>query len=88
MDKVKSFNIYDTLEEFSPDYSVFCEDDFDISKLKKIIYTRLTETDRRIILAYAQLGNIRDVAALLKVSPTTIFNEIRKIRNKIYEYFY
>lgn len=86
--KDDNINIYEVMDEYSPDYSVFCEDDFETLKLKKIIFQRLTETEKRIILAYAHIGNIRDTARLFKVSSTTIYNEIRKIRKKIEEICY
>lgn len=81
------FNIYEVMDEYAPDYSIFDEDSDDIRKIKRIIFNELSETERRIILSYAQLGNIRDTAKLFQVSSTTIYTEIKKIRNKIYGYF-
>lgn len=80
------FNIYEVMDEYAPDYSIFDEDSDDIRRIKRIIFNELTETERRIILSYAQLSNIRDTAKLFQVSSTTIYTEIKKIRNKIYEY--
>jgi len=81
-----NFNIYEVMEEYAPDYSIFDEDSDEIRRIKRVIFNELSETERRIILSYAQLGNIRDTAKLFKVSSTTIYTEIKRIRNKIYEY--
>ena len=80
------FNIYEVMDEYALDYSIFDEDSEEIRRIKRIIFNELTETERRIILSYAQLGNIRDTAKLFQVSSTTIYTEIKKIRNKIYDY--
>lgn len=83
---MESFNIYDVESDYAPVDDVLSEDDIIVQLSKKIVYTRLDETDRRIILAYAEIGNIRDTARLFKVSPTTIWIRIQEIRKKIKEY--
>lgn len=75
--------IYDVEDEYKPSNDIFNEDDIIIDKIKRIIQNDLNEPERRIILAYAHLGNIRDCAKLFKVSPTTIWNKIREIKIKI-----
>lgn len=75
--------IYQIENEYKPSDDIFCEDDILYAKLKKIIYNELDETERRIILAYAGLGNLRDTAKLFKVSTTTIWTKIRDIKIKI-----
>ena len=82
--KLKGFNIYDIEDEYKPNNSIFDEDDEEVKKIKYIIYNKLSETDRRIILAYSEIGNIRDTAKLFKVSPTTIWNMIKNIKRQIY----
>ncbi len=81
-----SFNIYDVEREYAPIDDVLSEDDITVQRVKKIVYTRLNETDRRIILAYAEIGNVRDTARLFRVSPTTIWLRIQEIKNKIKNY--
>ena len=81
--KLKGFNIYDVEDEYAPSDDIFNEDDITISKIKKIIQNDLSEPERRIILSYAELGNVRDCAKLFKVSPTTIWNKIKEIKIKI-----
>lgn len=83
--KLKGFNIYDVEDEYKPSDDIFNEDDITIDRIKKVIYNTLDEPDRRIILAYAELGNIRDCAKLFKVSPTTIWNKIKSIKIKIFK---
>ena len=85
--KQDDFDIYEVMDEYAPDYSVFDNDSDDIRKIKRIIFNELSETERRILLSYAQLGNLRDTAKLFQVSSTTIYTEIKRIRNKIYECF-
>lgn len=81
--KLKGFNIYAVEDEYAPSDDIFCEDDILYSNIKKIIQNDLSEPERRIILAYAEIGNVRDCAKLFKVSPTTIWNKISEIRIKI-----
>lgn len=81
------FNIYEVMDEYAPDYSIFDEDRDDIRIIKRIIFNYLSETERRIILSYVHIGNIRDTAKLFRVSSTTIYTEIKRIRDKIYGYF-
>lgn len=82
--KLKCFNIYAVEDEYKPNNSIFDEDEEEVKKIKYIIFNKLNETERRIILAYAELGNIRDTAKLFKVSPTTIWNMIKNIKRQIY----
>jgi hypothetical protein len=81
--KISKFNIYDVEDVYKPSNDVFNEDDIIIDRIKKVIYNTLDEPDRRIILAYAELGNVRDCAKLFKVSPSTIWNKIKAIKIKI-----
>lgn len=84
--KDTDFDIYAVLSEYAPTDDVMSEDDTLTRNLKTVIYRRLDETERRIILAYAELGSIRDTARLFRVSPTTIWLRIQQIRNKIKDY--
>lgn len=76
-------NIYDVEDEYRPDDGIFSDDDITIHRLKHIIYDDLNETERRILLAYVELGSIQKCARLFKVSPSTIWNRIRDIKMKI-----
>ena len=77
------FDIYKVEDEYRPDDGIFSDDDIMIHRLKHIIYDDLNETERRILLAYVELGSIQKCARLFKVSPSTIWNRIRDIKVKI-----
>lgn len=80
------FDIYAVLNDYAPSDDVLSDDDILVQRVKKIVYTRLNETDRRILLAYAELGSLRQTAKLFKVSTSTIWLRIQEIRKKIKEY--
>lgn len=80
---IEDVNIYYILDEYRPDDNIFSLENENINKIKHIIYDILNETDRRIILLYAELGNIRDVAKILKVSSGTAFLQIKRIQKTI-----
>ena len=82
-DEKRLFNIYVIEDEYKPSNDIFNDDDILFDKLKRIIYNDLNETERRIILSYTEIGNIRETAKLFKVSPTTIWNQIKQIKIKI-----
>lgn len=75
--------IYDIEEEYKPNTSIFDNDEEEVKKIKYIIFNKLSETDKRIILSYSELGNIRETSKLFKVSPTTIWNRIKEIKKAI-----
>ena len=79
-------SIKDMLEDYKPDNSLFSEEDEKINRLKNIIYKKLDEVDRRIILMYAELGSLRKLGRELGVSSSTALSRIREIREKIFEY--
>ena len=79
-------SIKDMLEEYKPDNGLFSEEDEKINLLKNIIYKKLDEVDRRIILMYAELGSLRKLGRELGVSSSTALSRIREIREKIFEY--
>ncbi len=81
----KIINMTRILQEYLPDDSLFTEEDERMLRLKHIIYDCLSETDKRVILLYAELGSQRDVGEKLGVSASTVNILIRKIRQKILE---
>lgn len=81
--KINDFNIYEILEEYKPNDSIFDEDDLHVKRLKSIIYNDLDETERRIILVYAELESTRQCKEVFGVGHTTIFLKIKEIQNKI-----
>lgn len=85
---LSKFNIYEVEEKYKPSDDIFDDTDPKVQKIKKIIYTKLDETERRIILSYAEIGNTRDTAKLFKVSHTTIYLKIKEIQNKVKDYYF
>lgn len=79
-------SIKDMLEDYKPDNGLFSEEDEKINRLKNIIYKKLDEVDRRIILMYAELASLRKLGRELGVSSSTALSRIREIREKIMEY--
>ena len=79
-------SIKDMLDDYKPDNGLFSEEDEKINLLKNIIYYKLDEVDRRIILMYAELGSLRKLGRELGVSSSTALSRIREIRDKIMEY--
>lgn len=74
------------LEDYKPDNSLFTEEPDLVNRIKNIIYNKLDEPNRRIILLYAELGNYRDLAKVLNVSIGTVSSRINRIKNIIKEY--
>ena len=79
-------NLNRILEDYQPDNDIFSEEDEVVAKLKDVIFNRLSEIDRRVILLYAELQSQRKVAKLLGVSASTVNILIRRIRKEILEW--
>lgn len=75
--------LLDIISQYSPNYSIFDEDDEIIAKLKKVIFEKLSESDRRIILLYANYQNLRKVSEQLNLPITTVWRHIKKIQKNI-----
>lgn len=85
MKRIKSemTDIYSLEDMYRPSDDIFNDDDFQYDKLKRIIFYKLDDTERRIILCYAHIGNIRDTAKIFHVSTSTLWGYIYKIKKKI-----
>mgnify|MGYP002868282634 CR=1 FL=1 len=81
-------NINEILEEYKPDNDIFSEEEFNIKKLKNIIFNELDEVERRIILIYAETGSLRKLGKELGVCASTALSKIKEIRKKIYDKYY
>lgn len=79
----EKLNIYQLEDLYRPSDDIFNDDSNLYSRLKKILFYKLDDTERRIILCYAHTGNLRDTAKLFKLSTSTIFGYIRNIKTKI-----
>ena len=76
-------NMKRILEEYLPDDDLFSSEDARMNALKHIIYEKLSEIDKRVILLYAELGSQREVGRKLGVSASTVNILIKRIRNEI-----
>lgn len=75
------------LEDYLPDDDIMSEEEFRVNAIKHIIYDKLSETDKRVILLYAELGSQREVGRKLGVSASTVNILIKRIREDILRYF-
>lgn len=75
------------LEDYLPDDDIMSEEEFRVNAIKHIIYDKLSETDKRVILLYAELGSQREVGRKLGVSASTVNILIKRIRKDILRYF-
>lgn len=80
----EKLDIKEILEEYKPDDDIFNDEDELINNLKHIIYQKLNEVDKRIILMYAELKSLRKLGEELGISASSAFFKIKEIRNKIY----
>lgn len=83
MNSQTKIDIYEIEDTYKPIDDIFSTDEHSVDKLKRIIYYYLNDTERRIILTYTELGNLRECAKLFNVSTTTIWTRIKDIQNKI-----
>ncbi len=80
-------NMKRILEDYLPDDDIMSEEEFRVNAIKHIIYDKLSETDKRVILLYAELGSQREVGRKLGVSASTVNILIKRIREDILKYF-
>lgn len=67
-------------KEYAEDTSIFNNESDRVKSVKHILWNKLDETDKRILLLYCEMGNLRDAAKLLNVSASTLCLKIKKIR--------
>lgn len=72
--------------EYKPDETIFNTDDDDITLLKQTLMS-LKESDRIIMLLYAETQSLREVGKMLGVSHTIIYKEIKRIKKEMYDIF-
>lgn len=70
-------------EDYQPNDDIFNDDDEKIDRLKRVIFDKLSEVDRRVIILYAELQSQRAVAKKLGVSASTVNILINRIRKDI-----
>lgn len=71
-------------EEYTASKGVFDEDDARVRRCKAAL-RRLSDTDRRLFILYADIGSVRKMSQMLGVSKSTVQNRVTEIRRKIIE---
>ena len=82
---MNKLNIKEILEDYQPSDDIFNEEDELINNLEHIIYLKLNEVDKRIILMYAELKSLRKLGMELGISVSSAWLKIKEIRDKIYK---
>ena len=82
---MNKLNIKEILEDYQPSDDIFNEEDELVNKLKHIIYLKLDEVDKRIILMYAELKSLRKLGLELGISVSSAWIKVNEIRDKIYK---
>lgn len=85
MTKYNKLNIKEILEDYQPVDDIFNEEDELVNNLKHIIYLKLNEVDKRIILMYAELKSVRKLGMELGISVSSAWIKVNEIREKIYK---
>lgn len=69
-------------EEYTARKGVFDEDDARVRRCKAAL-RRLSESDRRLFILYADTGSVRKLSHTLGVSKSTVQNRVSEIRRKL-----
>lgn len=77
-------DIQGLVEDYAPDPSIFDDDDWRVCRIKQVI-SELEEPQRNIILLYAELGSVRELAKRMGVSKSYMSKQICNIRKRILE---
>lgn len=77
--KPLTYNLKTALEELEPN---IMKDDERVLELKERVL-KLSEMDQKILLLYLELGSMSRVGKVLKVSPSTVYIYISRIREKL-----
>lgn len=75
--------IQEIMSQFLPDDGLWSDEDERLNRIKHIIFEELSETDKRVLLLYAELQSQREVGRKLGVSASTVNILIKKIRKEI-----
>ena len=82
---MNKLNIKEILEDYQPSDDIFNDEDELVNRLKHIIYLKLDEVDKRIILMYAELKSLRKLGLELGISVSSAWIKVNEIRDKIYK---
>lgn len=71
----------DNLYEEYLGFDMFKDDDDKLVLLDAI--NQLSEVDKRILVLYAEIGNLRDLGVALNVSTPTIWKRVKAIKEQV-----
>lgn len=80
--KTEDIDIKELMLEYAENNDIFTDEDDKITKVKKILWHRLNETDRRIMMIYAETASLRTTAKIIGVSVCTIHHKIHQIQEE------
>lgn len=69
-------------EEYTVSKGVFDEDDARVRRCKAAL-RRLSDSDRRLFILYADTGSVRKLSQMLGVSKSTVQNRVSEIRREL-----
>lgn len=69
-------------EEYTVSKGVFDEDDARVGRCKAAL-RRLSDSDRRLFILYADTGSVRKLSQMLGVSKSTVQNRVTEIRREL-----
>lgn len=68
--------------EYQPQEDIFCDDSPIEARCKKAL-AALPDADRELFILYAEIGNIRKLSRMLKMSSSTVQYRITRIRKRL-----
>lgn len=77
------WDIYDLLEDYKEDNTIWNEEDEKIRILKRIINHELSESEKRVLLIYVDAGSLRAAADVLDVTAPTFRSYLNDIKRKV-----
>lgn len=80
MKNIMELKMNDIFEEYAENTDIFSKESDKLRRIKNILWNKLDNTDRTILLLYCETGNLRDAARLLKVSASTLCIKMKHIR--------
>lgn len=75
--------IGELLNDYKPSIDMFSDEDERTSKIKQIIFSKLNETERRILLLYVHFQSAKKTADFLGVSSSLIYKYISRSKRKV-----
>lgn len=70
-------------QKIEADYKPTENDDDRMTALKKAVFTKLTEAERKILIYYCEIGSYAGVARVWRTSPPTVRKKIEEIKRKL-----